>query len=179
MSVKTIFRNEKKYHIIGDSIIECGGSADCVHCAEGKNHVIEAWIEKHNPICILCDVKPPCYICAMQKCNEWWNDDGFNREMGTYYGCRKSHNRTYCEDFECKHGFLGWWMDGWEEAFEKRSKAIEKELLDRMRKKGGVDGKSSKGLQPIRKTVHKEKAKMGRIPAPPKKPKRTPVIKKS
>lgn len=134
MKIKTIVEDQKRYNIINGLKIECGGSQDCSHCNWHRVGAIEEWIELHNPICILCDVKPPCYLCVQDRCREWHKDDAFNKEFGTYYGCRKSIERTYCEDFECKYGFLGWWMPEWRKAFEERNKVIERELLAKLRK---------------------------------------------
>jgi hypothetical protein len=151
---------------MGDALIECSGTADCSHCAEERRKLIEEWIELHNPICILCDEKPPCYICATRRCKEWWKDDGFNREMGTYYGCRKSVDRTYCQDFPCKHGFMGWWEKDWKMTFLKRCKAIEKELLKNLCKK--EDGR---GTNDDRRPINKRTLTQT--------PKRTPIPKRS
>jgi hypothetical protein len=154
MKVKTVIQGDKRYHIISGGLIECSGTVDCNHCTLERNSVIEEWIKKHNSICIICDEKPPCYICLKSNCKDWWKDKAFNEEMGTHSGCRKSLMRTYCNDFTCKYGFLGWWEDGWEKAFEERSKAIDEELLSNLRKKKEKDNGSPK--QPVRKAAERK-----------------------
>lgn len=152
MAVKTIVVDHERFHIINGTKIQCSGTQDCGHCAQAHTEAIEEWVKLHNPICIICDEKPPCYSCLREKCKDWCKDEGFISEMGTHHGCRKSFHRTYCEDFTCKHGFLGWWEPGWYDAFEKRGKAIEMNLLKKFRKKGKNNGNT----KPDKKAVPKK-----------------------
>jgi hypothetical protein len=52
-------------------------------------------------------------------------------------------DRTYCEDFSCKHGFVGWWNPTWETVFAKRHKEIE-DLLLKQRAKRKADANKPK-----------------------------------
>lgn len=178
MKIKTVVRDNKRYHIINDSLIECNGSADCSHCLETERQGIEAWIELHNPICILCDEKPPCYICLREKCKDWWKDEAFNKEYGSYHGCRKMFQRAYCQEFACKYGFLGWWEEGWENRFNERSKTIEKDLLNKLRRSGEDNGKKDKARRKSStKNTKPKQENPKRIPAKKKKPKRSCAIR--
>ena len=151
MAVETIVRDGERFHIINNTMIQCSGTMDCSHCSQEHTGAIQSWINLHNPICILCDEKPPCYSCLRDRCKDWCRDEAFVAEFGSHHGCRKSFHRTYCEDFACKHGFLGWWEPGWYEAFEKRDKAIEMSILKELRKKGKNDGNTGSPKKPVSK----------------------------
>jgi len=150
MKVKTIVEDGERYHIIQGSRIQCSSTKDCPHCLQERTQVVENWISYHNHICILCDEKPPCYVCLREKCKEWCKDKAWIEENGSHAGCSQSIDRAYCKDFECKHGFLGWWMNGWLDAFEKRGKAIETNLLKELLKKEKDNGNNEEPEKPVR-----------------------------
>ena len=168
MKVKTVIQNNERFHIVSGSLIQCSSSRDCQFCMQEKAGVIEQWIELHNPICILCDEKPPCYICLRHKCKEWCRDKNWVEENGSHAGCCHSFNRTYCGDFECKHGFLNWKIDGWLDAFEKRSKTIEKHLLMKIRRKGKDNGKSDHDIEHAKENRDRQKGTLEPVRQPQK-----------
>lgn len=129
--VTTIVQDGVKYHRMPDGLVECTGSGeDCQLCNQGREYDIKAWIAKHNQLCLLCDERPPCYMCLRQKCIEWGRDRVRVAELGSYHGCAKSRFNSYCEDFECKHGFVGWWDSRWEAIFTEKRQAITSKLID-------------------------------------------------
>jgi hypothetical protein len=132
----TRIRDGQRFHVVSGAEIECSSTTDCPFCIANRMEAVKEWVELHQPICALCDEQPPCFMCLGYQCKEWERDHAIVAERGSYQGCSKCMERVYCADFHCKHGFLGWWMNGWRERFDEVHELIEQELLKARRKKG-------------------------------------------
>jgi hypothetical protein len=141
-------------HIIsspgGTQEIEClkGGdskSENCPQCNKEKEKMIKTWILSHESYCLICDMKPKCYICLRGKCEEWLKNKDFMESYGTFRGCPKLTLNNYCGDFVCKYKFVGWWNSNWKSRLaEIKSGAIQKLLEDRRKRREARSEKRNK-----------------------------------
>lgn len=125
-------------------------SEDCPQCNKEKLGEIEAWIRAHEKFCLYCDEDPKCYLCLRKECEEWMKDKHFIEQHGSSRGCPHLALNVYCEDFVCKYGFDGWWIEGWRETRRRvRKKAWanilrNKQRAERLRRRKMKEAKNAK-----------------------------------